>query len=251
MELVTAIPDSITCRNKGCNAIYHAQCAKLSRSKLAIILETPNVRWYCNTCCDVPENIPTIATVDVSKQLSSIQESLAKLSDASFNKSNWPSVLDSTKSTKRRRIAEPDSPVAKIPPASTTFVMGSVEPSEVLQVVEPRRLLVASMLHPSTECDQLGTFLKEKLLIPADSSEVRIHKLIPAGTNLASLDYISFKVSVPGPRFDELMSSTFWPKGVRVREFEHRPRKPRNAAVFLPSPKTAATGATDLGDQTE
>lgn len=256
--IVTATPDSIACRSKGCSTVYHSNCAGFSRNKLSIILESANVRWFCNECCkreatQAPQT-PTIATVDVSSQLLALQESITKLADTIAKPPIWPMVPSSAKSSKRRRVTvTDDSPEAYIPPIpqSGAVIIGSAESNEVLQVVEPRKLLVASMLHPSTEPEQLESFLKEKLNISADSSEIRINKLVPAGIDLAKLDYVSFKVSVPGHRFDELMLPSIWPRGVRIREFEVRPRKPRNAAVFLPPPKAAAKVVSAQGDLME
>lgn len=251
-EIVTAIPDSITCFEKDCNIVYHSRCAGLSRSKLATITESPNVRWYCNICCEATESPPTVATL--STQLTAIQESLTKLADAVVKPPVWPSVLASAKSSKRRRIADTDeSSKADLHPTlqPVATVVGSDESNEILQVVAPRKLLVASMLHPSTESEQLEVFLKGKLDVPTDSSEIRVHKLVPAGKDLTQLDYVSFKVSVPGHRFEEFMAPSIWPKGVRVREFELRPRKPRNVGVFLPLPKTTLTVGASQGDQTD
>lgn len=253
-EIVTAIPDSIACRNRGCNIVYHARCAGFSRSKLSIITESASLRWFCNACCEATQSPPVIATVDVSTQLIAIHDSITKLADAIVKPPMWPTVLSSAKSSKRRRVIDSDESLeSNVPPTprSGDIVIGSAESNEVLQVVEPRKNLVASMLHPSTESEQLEVFLKEKLNVSADSSEIRIHKLVPAGTDLAKLDYVSFKVSVPGHRFDEFMSPTIWPKGVRVREFEFRPRKSRSVAVFLPAPKAAADVVSAQGDHME
>lgn len=141
-----------------------------------------------------------------------------------------------------RRVNDSDVSVVAEKPTKpqSACVIGSGDSNEVLQVVEPRKLHVASMLHPSTETNQLATFLKVKLDIPLDSSDVRVHKLVPAGTDLSTLDYVSFKIGISGHRFEELMSPSLWPKGVRVREFEYRSRKSRSNAVFLP-PQTAAS----------
>lgn len=264
-ELVTAVPDSVTCYNSACKMIYHARCAGLSRSKLSIILETSNVFWFCNDCCQLPPVAPIVPTenvvpiqlvVNISDKLEGIQESLAKLTDAMAVKApSWPSVSDSwppvsdsaTITNKRRRVTVSDD---EYPPApkSSAVVIGSADLNDGLKIVEARKLLVASMFHPSTDSVHLTKFLNEKLNLPESSTEVRVHKLVPAGKNLADLDYVSFKISVLGNRADELKLPSMWPKGVRVREFEYRPRKPRSDAVFLPQQTTAATVAVKLTD---
>lgn len=163
---------------------------------------------------------------------------------------SMPTVSESVKSLKRRRVEDDvavDSVASRTPQQTTAkvapVVVGSADENSDLLVVEPRKLLVASLFHPSTESDNLAAFLKGKLNLPCESIVVRVHKLVPVGKDLTTLDYVSFKVDVPGNLFDVLLSPSMWPKGVRVREFEHRPRKPRTDAVFLPP---ATTNAPDV-----
>lgn len=251
-ESVTAIPDSISCYNSVCKAVYHSRCAGLSRSVISKISEIVNLRYYCNECCSAVHFDPKKTAVEtlnesptadaISVQLGSIQETLTNLTDAILKPKTpeWPSVPLSGKSNnKRRRLdggTEADSN------ANATFsrpdVFGSADDHESLVVVEPRKLLVASMFHPTTDSNHLTDFLKSKLAMSDDSTELRVHKLVAPGKDISELDYVSFKISVPGIRYDELLSSSIWPRGVRVREFENRPRKLQNNPVFLPPLKT-------------
>lgn len=266
-DAVKAISDSIKCRNTTCKAVFHARCVGIQRNFLTLITENSNLFFYCDSCSDAPPNMHTTHTIDtsgktlseqssladnISEQLVSIQESLSKLTDAITKPPEWPSVIESSKALKRRRVedaADIDSATVNTPrrkaPKLHSEVVGSAEENDGLQVVEPRKLLVASLFHPSTDSDKLSIFIKGKLNI-TDESTVRVHKLVPAGKDLATLDYVSFKVDVPGSLFKELLSPLMWPKGVRVREFEHRPRKPRSGAVFLPSAITAASNEPTL-----
>lgn len=56
-EIVTAIPDSITCRNNVCSILCRSRCAGLSRSKLSMVVETSNLHWFCTVCCKVPQSL--------------------------------------------------------------------------------------------------------------------------------------------------------------------------------------------------
>lgn len=255
-ECVTAIPDSIKCSNSLCDAVYHARCVAIPRNFLKLITEMQNLFFYCDACSAAPPKVQVTPTTNVSEQFLSnqstvndiisgqlvhIQESINNLTAAIAKAPVRPTVNESAKTLKRRRVEGDDADVSvafNTPQRATaklnSVVVGSADENNDLQVVEPRKLLVASLFHPSTESDSLAAFLKGKLNIASETTEVRVHKLVRPGIDLATLDYVSFKVDVPGHLFNELLSSAMWPKGVRVREFEHRPRKPRTDAVFLP-----------------
>lgn len=232
-------------------------------SVLTLITDLPNLHFYCDNCGVTPANVQVAPAEskpldnqsafaeNISGQLVSIQECLYKLTDAITKTPVWPTVNESVNTLKRRRVDDEsavDSAVSHTPQRSAqktnSVVIGSAVENSDLQVVEPRKLLVASLFHPSTESDNLAVFLKTKLKIASDSTVVRVHKLVPAGKDLSTLDYVSFKVDVPGNLFNELLSPSMWPKGIRVREFEHRPRKPRSDAVFLPPIIAAIPGAS-------
>lgn len=255
-DAITAIPDSIACYNKACNVVYHLRCAGLSRTKITMITEMENLHYYCNDCCKVmvsfdstdasvvPDN-PAAPVHDVSSQLECIKETLSILTEALITKPDSLSIRPPTKAPKRRRLEDDQAaddvdsgetvmPFPRYSRQQSSMVVGSASDSDGLLVVEPRKELVASMLHPSTESDQLADFIKSKLSITTQSTEIRVRKLVAADKDISTLDYVSFKVSVSGAHFKELMSPTMWPIGVRVREFQYRPRKSRPAAVFLP-----------------
>lgn len=264
-ESITALPDSIGCSNSSCNALFHARCVGIPRNLLNIITENKYLFFYCDACSEVPPSVqvtPIVAiseqklsnqssdTENISGQLVCIQESLNKLTDALTKKTVWPNVIESAKTLKRRRVEgdiADDSVTIHTPQRKTAkkdpVVVGSADENTGLRVVEPRKLLVASLFHPLTESENLSNFLKDKLSMASESTVVRVHKLVPAGKDLATLDYVSFKVDVPGDLFTVLLSPSMWPKGVRVREFEHRPRKPRADAIFLRPATTIAPDA--------
>lgn len=254
-EAITAIPDSITCYNTTCSVVYHSRCAGLSRTKILMLTEIPNLHYYCNCCCGVTLSnatapaTPVAPVDDISSHLVSIKESLTILTDAFKSTSNWPVIGSHSKTTKRRRedddvenVIDPVRPVSFWPQKQqSSTVVGSAVDVDGLLVVEPRKDLVVSMLSPSTETDQLEDFIKKKLSIPNDSNEIRIRKLVAADKDISTLDYVSFKISVSGLHFGMLMSPNMWPMGVRVREFQYRPRKSRPVAAFLPPAELAST----------
>lgn len=249
-DVISAMPDSIPCSNKTCKVVYHMRCAGLSRTKISMIAEMPNLHYYCNGCCKSLETGNSVApeilaASDISNQLIDIKNCISMLTDAFRIVPEWPTISPLGKMTKRPRVVDdletgavPVDPISTIPRPNqkqNALVVGSAVESQGLLAVEPRKELVASMFDPSTESDQLADFLKAKLSIPVESSIIRVRKLVAADKDLSTLDYVSFKVSVTGAHFNDLMSPTMWPSGVRVREFQYRPRKSRPAAVFLPT----------------
>lgn len=219
-ESVTALPDSIACRNSSCNALYHARCVGIPRNLLKLITKNKYVFFYCDACSADPFKVQVTPTVTISDQILSNQSSVTGDNISEQLVCIQDSVM----------IHTPQRKTAKKDP----IVVGSAVENSGLRVAKPRKFLVASLFHPSTDPENLSNFLKEKLSVASESTVVRVHKLVPAGKDLATLDYVSFKVVVPGDLFTVLLSPSIWPKGVHVREFVHRSRKSRADAVFLP-----------------
>lgn len=241
-EIITAAPDSMKCIVASCGSSFHQRCVGINRSLNTVIENNTNVVFICNPCKNrligLPaEDIPKTLADD----LSAIKTTLTNLTSIMSKSANaWPAPLDRIGSkSKRTRLTSELEDVSLLPPEEPqnnlkNTVVGTSEVNE-LRVVETRREIVASMLHPSTEAELLLSYLKEKLCAAGVSSDLRITKLVPAGKDISSLDYISFKVAVPESSFNVLMSDTMWPKGVTVRQFQYRPRKPRQLGNFLPN----------------
>lgn len=68
------LPNDTAIYCKGiCGLAYHKQCTNLSREKVKLVVETPNVMWFCDMCKD---NVSVIADM-----LSKFQESIDHLNN--------------------------------------------------------------------------------------------------------------------------------------------------------------------------
>lgn len=93
-----------------------------------------------------------------------------------------------------------------------------------LKVVARKETILVSQLNPLTEVAELKSFLDKKLKQSGDSIRCKI--LIPKGKDRGELNFVGFMVSIPDILYERVMSPTFWPSGVIVRDFLFRP-KPR------------------------
>lgn len=97
-----------------------------------------------------------------------------------------------------------------------------------LVVVPPRRTVFLSRLSAGTTIDDIGYYLRSKLADLGD--DVVIFKF-----NFSQpRDISSFKIMVPGKYFDDIVSESFWPEGVLVREYIRRDRNRPDGSVRLP-----------------
>lgn len=48
---IAAIEPKINC-NGLCNKFFHKQCLKLTRDKVKMLMETPNIKWFCDQCME-------------------------------------------------------------------------------------------------------------------------------------------------------------------------------------------------------
>lgn len=246
-EDITAVPDSVNCAYPSCNNSFHMKCVGLSRTLLNFITNSPNVHFTCDDCTNgvfvlARKQTPTVPD-SMATDLADIKKSLEILSSTMSTASSWP-IQDKLGSKSKRSRYELDTdgnttpiPLVKSKLATTAadkeVVVGSAD-ANGLQIVEQRKLIVASMLHPSTEPEMLMEFLTTKLELPTNSSSIRVSKLLPAGVDPNTLDFISFKISVPTSMYEPIMKTAIWPKGVTVREFQNRPKKLRTGN-FLPN----------------
>lgn len=87
-----------------------------------------------------------------------------------------------------------------------------------LVVVPPRKTVFLSRLASDTTINDIGDYIRSNCSNISD--DIAIFKFNYSQPR----DISSFKISVPGKFFDEILNKSFWPEGVLVREFVHRDR---------------------------
>lgn len=97
-----------------------------------------------------------------------------------------------------------------------------------LVVVPPRKTVFLSRLASDTTVNDIGDFIRSNYSEIGD--DIAIFKF----NNSQPRDISSFKISVPGKFFNDIVNKSFWPEGVLVREFVHRDRNRSDGYTRLP-----------------
>lgn len=242
------VDDVIQC-NGPCNSYFHIACVNLPKESLLTILSSANIRWLCDGCIQsVPQTISDrldCMTKTISSLSTNLASTFSQLAECSTTMESMVTVVQSDKvgnSLKRRRLDDQhltastnDRDQSDQIPTKPDVVIGSCS-SIALKSIEPRKLLVVSMLDTSTKADDLVKYLKDNSNINIKDLSIRCSSLLPVGRNIEDLDFISFKLNVPESIFSSLLQSSIWPKGVTAREFVTRPggqQQRRRTGVFL------------------
>lgn len=242
-SLPSVIGEFTLCRGP-CNAKLCRSCTGLTKSVLKCVAECDNLQYYC-------ENCKSLSIKSITDALAVVNTSINKLSDRFVNNSTLsvtpssPFPLSSgslnvpnTSGLKRRRVENVGGAVtrssssSKIPAGN--LLVGSGDDDSELKSVEAKKVVVASMIHPTTTEDVLLNHLVKALsLNDATKSSIRCSLMLPRGRKIEELDYISFKISVTDSIYNDLLSPTVWPKGVTLREYVPG-RNSRTIGSFLP-----------------
>lgn len=272
-EILTA--EFIKCHGLCANA-YHPKCVAVTKSLLNAISSNPNVRWYCHSCHsgdmsltssigDIKSSIGQLSstlTSDLSKFLGSMNEmtkcitdTIKSLSSSSSNSNTPHSSVKSTtdrpangfqtlnpslNSSKRRRENHlPSNPVkfrriasaANHRPASFTTTTDSTDNDKLDR---DRTSLVISNIAPDIGADDIKDFVASKL--KADREIIRVTTLMPRSLKQDDIKFMQFRMSLPNNLVNTVTCDSFWPKGVRLRNFiykkaDHTSSKSRSPPV--------------------
>lgn len=99
------------------------------------------------------------------------------------------------------------------------------------------KALWVSRLSPDTSIDDVIDFITTNTPV-TDKSKMNVHKLVKKGVDLASLQFVSFKVELSAEDLDILNEPNMWPSGMQVREFVQVPAK-NVLGNFLPKSNAA------------
>lgn len=90
-----------------------------------------------------------------------------------------------------------------------------------------KKSVYISRLEPSITVDGLKMFLGARMP-DLNESDLDIRMLVKREQELSELSFISFCISCTDDLFSTLNSPSFWPAHIKMREFIHEPRKPRD-----------------------
>lgn len=218
-----------------CNNFFHASCVKLSHEDLIQYRRVSNFWWLCNQCSDMmhkhrddrsmlvqPDIIDrspkTNDIIRIDDEISKLKEQIADIHQ---------SLLQSTVPSVETNVLNEHRPLAESSPSSLlsypdiqrgTKLNSSSQGSSVVRQrnANDRFWLFFSRVTNCVDEHQISKLVSDSL----ETNDADVKKLVPAGKDVLSMPYVSFKVGV-NARFKELaLLPSTWPTGLRFREFK-------------------------------
>lgn len=244
--------DVITCMGF-CEHIVHLRCTNFEKSIAKAISDSQNLFWMCDECTKLMKIVcfqnaissvgnsineltknQEAANAELKSVLAKHSEQIAQLS--SRIQSTTPTIADSvSRRAMKRRRTEELAPIAKPLLGGTK----STDDVSIATVPPPTPLfwIYLSRLHTSVKPDIVEKLTKDSL----HCESAKAVPLVKQGTDINSLNFISFKVGVdPKYRLSALDPSS-WPKGILFREFEDN----RAKNFWMPDPCSPSIIVTD------
>lgn len=226
--------DFLVCHG-ACRETFHVKCVGLKASVCKMIADCANLHWYCNAC----NNSPMIDVASSLKEVKASIDNLAVKIDLKVSGPTTPTWPLNIRDFKRKREdfspGAPNPKRAVVPNPSSDLISGTNE-SACLKVVEVRKNIVVSQLHPSTTAPELIAYLNAELKLDGTASDIRCVPLVPSGKVLTDLDFIGFKLSFPESLYCKIMLPALWPRGVTLRDFVFRKKNNnKNMGFYLPN----------------
>lgn len=119
---------------------------------------------------------------------------------------------------------------ANTPSQSNTIIIDDDNNNLTSDVIT--KSIVVSQLHPSITSNQVIQYMVKRLGLIGEHN-ITTRALIPKGKSPLELNFVSMLLDIPIGIYNSIKSTTLWPEGVSMRDFENRPRKPRPSGIFL------------------
>lgn len=207
-----------------CAKKFHATCVGVSETQLCAL--TKNIVWICDDCmfeyCRARDRIPEspkaqpveynviLAHIaDLKSQIEIIVNSIAELPT---------SIACPTSSVSTQRHSTPiNSPK---PLNSVSACRSECSRSSTHNRGDSFSLLLTNIDRRATE-NEITSLVSQSLCVPEPEC-MDVTKLVPRWKSCANLDFISFKVVLPGRWKQLALNASTWPREVKVREFTCR-----------------------------
>lgn len=85
------------------------------------------------------------------------------------------------------------------------------------------KALYVSGLGPATSSEEIADYIVSNTTVN-DLTKFKVHKMVKKDADITKLKYVSFKVELNVDELEILDNKELWPQGVRVREFEQKPK---------------------------
>lgn len=238
-----------------CNHVCHVRCANLNGPLAKVLREKSNLFWMCDECVklmkfcrfkDVVSSLGNVISTVVGHQQNSVLElkdeivrnnrQVAQLT----NKINAATPLQTRnldRPSKRRRgdTVTPSKPITGTRVVTNNDTIVACPPPNLFWVY-------LSRFHPSVKMDVVEKLVRDGL---QTRDTIRVVSLVKKGTDLSTLNFVSFKVGVPMECRSAALNPSSWPQGIVFRAFEDTQTK---STVWLPSTEPTTTPAPGLAN---
>lgn len=208
-----------------CNMSFHLECSGINKTVYNNLMKSPQLRYYCKPCSQ-------INTIAVVQRIDVLAESMKALC-AQFTEL---AALMTTAMSANALVAQTTAPTFRSNDhLKTVDIIGTDLSTSVLKSVPVAqdKFIYVGGLDPVTTKEEVIDYVMGKLNT-SSPADVSCRTLVPIDKDITRLTFISFKVGVPGARFEELMKPEMWPKGVKVHEFVQKPPRQRNLPTVRP-----------------
>lgn len=199
---------------------FHAKCVGLSYDEGCACLHE-NIFWMCDTCKDViakgrcREAMKEVNNFAMITELNSIKSELNRISQTVLKiEGNFTDPNESSKLQCSQELTGNTSPL------SSTKLDAIVE-NHSPSTDDNLQLYVTNIANDVSD-DEVKDMVCESI---GAREVLGIKRLVAYGTNIATLDYVSYKVTVDAQFRSTATKSSSWPDGVRCREFRSYTRR--------------------------
>lgn len=218
-----------------CNSGFHLKCAGINTSTYNQLMKSKQLRWFCTACSEITIFAVLQKLEELTGHMVKMYESFSVLND--FMKVTIDAQRLSAQSLQMQIPVNTSINLQHNKPQhinATPDVIGIGAEITSLQSVDvpDNDVLYVSRLNPHTEEAALVDYVKSKL---DNLHVVDCHLLLPKGRDKNKLTFISFKLTLDRNSASQVLSPSFWPKGVLVRRFVRKAGGPKNGGgIFLP-----------------
>lgn len=247
------LDEAVTCMGF-CDHVAHQRCVSDNKDVVKAISDSPNLYWMFAECTNLMKIIrfrnvvsslgttineitrgQEVANAELKTELAKQREQIAELS-----KRIGLATPSRAGSNSRRRTEENSQPVK--PLLGGTRTTNEVSVTTVPQPNKTLFWIYLSRLHPSVKPEAIEKITKDGL----NCESVKAIPLVKKGTDLKSLNFISYKVGVDPKHRTAALDPAMWPEGILFREFEDT----RFKNYWMPDPSTPSIIVTPHVEET-
>lgn len=245
-----------------CAHIVHLRCLNTDNSLTKTLSDMPNLHWMCDECTKLMKiarfrntvrntvssignaiseltKIQEAANAELKRTLTLHSEQIAQLSNR-INSTTPCLPASAVRRAKKRPRTE------NVQPAAKPLIGGTKSTGDIgIATVQPPAAMFwiyLSRLHPSVKSDAVETLTRDCL----NCESAKAIPLVKQGTDVNSLNFISFKVGVDPKYRTKAIDPSSWPKGILFREFEDN----RAKNYWMPEPTTPSITVTPSTTET-